>query len=114
MHHEDGFNEDEAGGLKMQRNVYRRIALPAAHALAVPSRTLEKIALEAWKQPPGRVRRIVNGIDTAAYATPVPGSIPGFARRAGETVIGQTALFVPSRTLRGLYALAGRGQALAA
>ena len=27
VHHEDGFNADEAGGLKVQRNVYRRIAL---------------------------------------------------------------------------------------
>ena len=37
-----------------------------------------------------------------------------FAMGAGETVIGQTRLFAPSRTVRGLYALAGPGEALAA
>ena len=91
IHHEDGFNADEAGGLKPQRNIYRRIALPAAHALVVPSRTLERIALEAWKQPAARVHRIVNGIPTTAYAKPVPGAIPGLVRNPGEVVIGALA-----------------------
>ena len=91
VHHEDGFNQDEADGLKPQRNVYRRIALSAAHALAVPSMTLEQIALEQWKQPAARVHRIGNGIDTAAYAKPVAGAIPGLVRKPGETVIGTVA-----------------------
>ena len=30
IHHEDGFNEDEAGGLKLSRNVYRQAALRRA------------------------------------------------------------------------------------
>ena len=92
VHHEDGFNADEAGGLKIERNIYRRFALPVAHALVVPSETLEKIALRTWKQPPARVHRIVNGIATAAYAgKPDPGAIPGFRRRPGEVVIGALA-----------------------
>lgn len=92
VHHEDGFNEDEAGGLKRERNLYRRLALGAAHALAVPSATLEKIALETWKQPRGRVHRIVNGIATDLYARrPEPKSIPGFVRKPKETVIGTVA-----------------------
>ena len=37
-----------------------------------------------------------------------------FAMGAGETVIGQTRLLAPSRTVRGLYTLAGPGAALAA
>jgi glycosyltransferase involved in cell wall biosynthesis len=89
VHHEDGFNEDEAGGLKRERNLYRRIALSAAQALAVPSRSLEQIALETWKQPRARVHRIENGIATAFYARdPDPKAIPGFVRRKGEVVIG--------------------------
>ena len=89
VHHEDGFNEDEAAGLKRERNYYRRIALSAAHALAVPSLSLEKIALEAWKQPRARVHRIENGIATALYARePDPKAIPGFVRRPKEVVIG--------------------------
>ena len=92
VHHEDGFNADEASGLKIERNIYRRFALPAAHALVVPSETLEKIALGTWKQPPARVHRIVNGIATAAYAAkPDPKAIPGFRRRPGEVVIGALA-----------------------
>jgi glycosyltransferase involved in cell wall biosynthesis len=92
VHHEDGFNADEASGLKIERNLYRRLALPAAHALVVPSETLEAIALRIWKQPPERIRRIVNGIDTARYAgKPDPKAIPGFRRRPGEVVIGTLA-----------------------
>ena len=89
VHHEDGFNEDEAGGLKRERNLYRRIALSAAHALAVPSHSLEAIALDTWKQPRARVHRIENGIATALYAKdPDPKAIPGLIRRPKEIVIG--------------------------
>ena len=68
VHHEDGFNEDEADGLKPSRNLYRRIALGRSAALVVPSRVLERIALETWVQPRSKVRLIPNGIATAAYA----------------------------------------------
>ena len=92
VHHEDGFNEDEAAGLKRERNYYRRVALPAAHALAVPSRVLEGIALDTWKQPRGRVHRIVNGIPTALYAqAPDPKAIPGFAPGGRTVTIGTVA-----------------------
>ena len=89
VHHEDGFNADEAGGLKIERNLYRRIALPAAHALAVPSEALERIALGIWKQPPARVHRIANGIATALYAKkPDPKAIPGLVKDDKHVVIG--------------------------
>ena len=92
VHHEDGFNADEAGGLKMERNVYRRIALGTASALVVPSARLETIALKTWKQPRGRVHRIINGIAVADYARkPDPKAIPGFRRKGGEVVIGTLA-----------------------
>ncbi len=92
VHHEDGFNEDEAGGLKRERNLYRRLALSAAYAVAVPSSSLERIALETWKQPRGRVHRIVNGIPTELYAqAPDPKGIPGFTRKPKEIVIGSVA-----------------------
>lgn len=92
VHHEDGFNADEADGLKLERNVYRRLALAKAHALVVPSETLETIALKEWKQPRTRVHRIPNGIATAKYARPPrPDAIPGFRRKTGEIVIGTLA-----------------------
>ena len=92
VHHEDGFNADEAAGLKIERNVYRRIALGAANALVVPSELLEWIALNRWKQPSTRIHRIANGIDTARYAAkPDPRAIPGFVRNEKEVVIGALA-----------------------
>lgn len=92
VHHEDGFNADEAEGLKPQRNMYRRVALGAAKALAVPSETLEEIALKTWKQPRERVHRIPNGIAVDRYAKPPkPDAIPGFSRKKGEVVIGTLA-----------------------
>ena len=92
VHHEDGFNADEAKGLKIERNIYRRIALGAAHALVVPSKTLANIAQSTWKQPEKRVVRIENGIDTALYARKTePRAIPGFVRDRKEVVIGALA-----------------------
>ncbi|URW76283.1 glycosyltransferase [Sphingomonas donggukensis] len=92
VHHEDGFNSDEAVRLSRKRNFYRRFALPAAHALVVPSHALEDIARRVWKQPERRVHRISNGIPTMRYAAkPNPRAIPGFARRKGEVVIGTVA-----------------------
>ncbi|MEA1086288.1 glycosyltransferase family 4 protein [Sphingomonas sp. CD22] len=92
VHHEDGFNADEARGLKIERNVYRRIALGAAQALVVPSEVLEEIARRTWKQPAARLHRIANGIDTALYAgKPELRAIPGFVPNGKEVVIGALA-----------------------
>ena len=91
IHHEDGFNEDEADELKSSRNWYRRIALWRTHALVVPSRTLKRIALDKWGQPASRIQRIANGIDTAAFARgPQPGSFR-VVKREGEKWVGTLA-----------------------
>ncbi|WP_435419404.1 glycosyltransferase family 4 protein [Parerythrobacter aurantius] len=92
IHHEDGFNEDERNGLNPWRNRYRRLALARAQHLVVPSETLEQVALGAWNQPPRRVRRIPNGIDTAAFAAaPMRDAIPGLVKPAGEKWVGTLA-----------------------
>jgi glycosyltransferase involved in cell wall biosynthesis len=89
VHHEDGFNEDEAERLNPRRNRYRRIGLGAAHRLVVPSERLERIAREAWGTVPVR---IPNGVAVARFAgPPEEGAIPGFERRPGEVVIGTVA-----------------------
>ncbi len=100
VHHEDGFNQDEAGGLKHSRNWYRRIALGRAAGLIVPSQRLEAIALGPWAQPPGRVHRIANGIPTAAYAgKPKPNAIPRVIKRKGELWLGTLAGLRPVKNL---------------
>ena len=91
VHHEDGFNADEAERLNRMRNYYRRVALGAAHALVVPSERLEQVALTAWKQPRARIHRISNGIPTGLYAgRPDPRAIPGVAK-GREVVVGTLA-----------------------
>ena len=92
IHHEDGFNADEVAKLNWKRNGFRRLMLPTAHRVVVPSERLEGIARTVWKQPAARIVRIPNGIDTAAYAPPPqPGTIPGFIRREGEIIVGTLA-----------------------
>ncbi|MFC3173806.1 glycosyltransferase [Novosphingobium bradum] len=96
VHHEDGFNEDEAERLKPLRNWYRRIGLGRAAGLIVPSARLERIALEVWHQPRWRVRRIANGIPTDAYAgegaaAPRPDALPRVIKRPGERWLGTLA-----------------------
>ncbi len=91
IHHEDGFNADESAGLKTKRNLFRRLGLPAAHALVVPSQRLEGIALDMWKQPKARVHRIANGIDVRLYRAKPTVSISGLRKKPGEVVIGTLA-----------------------
>lgn len=91
IHHEDGFNEDEAVRLKPARNWYRRAALRKASALVVPSSQLEKIALKTWHQPPAKVVRIANGIDTRAFAEPPQPDALRIIKRPGERWVGTLA-----------------------
>ena len=92
IHHEDGFNADEADGLKAKRNLFRRIALQGAHGLVVPSVRLEEIARTVWKQPQGRLHLIRNGIDVERYARPPePDAIPGLVRSPGKLLVGTLA-----------------------
>ena len=89
VHHEDGFNEDEAAMLDRRRNLYRRVGLGAAYRLVVPSERLERIARKAWGKS---AVRIPNGIPVARFAKPPEeGVIPGFERKAGEIVVGTVA-----------------------
>lgn len=92
IHHEDGFNEDEAVRLDWRRNLFRRAALARAHALVVPSERLQGIARTAWHQPEARIRLIPNGIDVEAYAVPpAADAIPGLVREEGRLVVGTLA-----------------------
>jgi glycosyltransferase involved in cell wall biosynthesis len=99
IHHEDGFNQDEAAELKTRRNLYRRLGLGSAHRLVVPSARLEAIARKAWAQPTAKVVRIANGIDVPRYCAAPTGEIPGLDKRPGEIVIGTVAGLRPVKNL---------------
>ncbi len=114
VHHEDGFNADEAERLKSQRNLYRRLALPVASALVVPSHRLEGIARNVWKEPAVRVHRIANGVPVAGFARkPKARAIPGLKRKNGELIVGTVAGLRPVKNLpRLVRAVAAAGDSL--
>lgn len=92
IHHEDGFNSDEVDRLNPKRNGFRRLMLPTAKAVVVPSQRLETIVYDIWKVPSAKLHRIPNGIDVNAYAkVPAPDAIPGFVKRDGDVIIGTLA-----------------------
>jgi L-malate glycosyltransferase len=100
IHHEDGFNQTETVRLNWKRSAFRRLMLPTAKALVVPSQTLEQIAMTVWKQPAGRLHRIPNGIVLADYAHPPQrDAIPGLTKRDGDVVIGTLAGLRPVKNL---------------
>lgn len=79
VHHEDGFGTEESESLYRRRTWFRRQAFGAAHQIIVPSRVLERIARETWRQPAARVTYIPNGVDLPAFGVkPQPNAIPGF------------------------------------
>lgn len=92
VHHEDGFNEDELYRQKRARVAYRRLALPGARTLVVPSATLERIARTRWGQRSPKLQRVPNGIEMERFARgPEPGSIPGLTRGERTVVVGTVA-----------------------
>lgn len=100
IHHEDGFNADEAVRLKTKRNLFRRLALQRAHGMVVPSVRLETIARTVWKQPAPKVHLIRNGIDVARYAPPpAPDAIPGLRRSPGKLLVGTLAGLRPVKNI---------------
>jgi glycosyltransferase involved in cell wall biosynthesis len=100
IHHEDGFNTDELERQKRKRVLFRRAALPTAHALVVPSARLEEIAGKDWKRPPAGIRRIANGVPLDRYeGQPVADAIPGFRRAPGDVVVGTMAGLRPVKNL---------------
>ncbi len=90
IHHEDGFNEDESIRRNWKRNSFRRLALPTAEALVVPSELLQHVAADEWRAR-RRTVLIRNGIDVAAYAGAPAMPIPGLDKGAEEVVIGTVA-----------------------
>ena len=81
VHHEDGFGADEAGGrLKWTRALARRALLGDALTV-VPSRELERIAIERWGLAATRVTRIPVGVDVTSFQS-------RRTERAGPVIVG--------------------------
>jgi glycosyltransferase involved in cell wall biosynthesis len=109
IHHEDGFNSDEVVRQKPARVWFRRLMLPTATHVVVPSQRLETIAHDIWKQPARKVVRIPNGIrlpSEAEIAEPIP--IEGLNRNGG-IIIGTVAGLRPVKNLPRLVRIFAKG-----
>jgi glycosyltransferase involved in cell wall biosynthesis len=113
VHHEEGFNEDEAESFKSRRVLARRLVLPGAHLVIVPSQRLRAIATGLWKLPEEKVRLIPNGIPLDRFA---PGERdPELRARlgipAGAVVVGTVGSLRPVKNFaRLLDACAAAGE----
>jgi glycosyltransferase involved in cell wall biosynthesis len=67
VHVEDGLLYEEVASLKPRRVLLRRMVLRGAFATVVPSRTLERIAVNEYRVSPRKVIRIPNGVDTTRF-----------------------------------------------
>jgi L-malate glycosyltransferase len=92
VHHEDGFNIDEAGQLKLRRIWARRHGLRRADRVIVVSETLQSIARERWRLPPEQLTLIPNGIDVERFQPEVDSG--GRARIRAELGLSEEDLVV--------------------
>ncbi len=67
LHHEDGFNADEAESFVPRRVWARRLLLGGVARVIVPSHRLASIAAETWKLRTEQVALVPNGIDLECF-----------------------------------------------
>ncbi len=82
LHGEDGFGPDEANGELARRVRFRRLVLPLASRVVVPSQLLLRRAASSWHVPESRRLWIRNGIDLAHFAPPPDDASRAAARAA--------------------------------
>jgi glycosyltransferase involved in cell wall biosynthesis len=99
IHIEDGFGPDEVAARFKRRIWLRRVGLAKVKTIIVPSRNLERIAVEEWRFPPARVRYLPNGVDTERFGAPVPEADRAFRKNPGELIVGTCAALRPEKNL---------------
>jgi glycosyltransferase involved in cell wall biosynthesis len=109
LHHEDGFNADEADTLKRRRSIARRIVCGGVARVIVPSRNLERIALGKWRLRRQSVTRIPNGITAADHDAPTTSRVrEELGIDAAACLIATVAHLRPEKRLDRLIAAVGR------
>ena len=111
VHVEDGFGPEEARGLLWRRVTFRRVVLPFARKVVVPSHGLVRIAAERWRVPAAKLVHVPNGIDLERFAPVEPDSRARrdelreqWGARAGDCVVGTVARLRPEKGLELLLA----------
>ncbi len=94
VHTEDGFGPEERDRQLTRRVLIRRLVLRRS-AVMVPSRTLQRIATEIWRLPPGNLHYIPNGIDLTHFETATPAPLPP----GDGPVVGTIAALRPEKNL---------------
>ena len=87
LHLESGFGTDEAGGDFRRRALIRRMVLSGEVVTVVPSRTLQRRALESWRLQPARLTLVPDGIDTAKFAAAAEDRVPGPVLTVGTVAV---------------------------
>ena len=94
VHVEDGFGPEERAQ-QLPRRVWLRRLFLRGRTVALPSRTLMRIALDVWRLPSARVNYVPNGIDLVRFGGPKP-----TRSGPGETpVIGTVAALRPEKNV---------------
>ena len=107
VHVEDGLGPDEVAG-QLPRRVWTRRLVLRRSTVVLPSRVLERVALDTWRLTRRRVRYIPNGVDLVRFAAPSrpPNGLP---------VIGTVAALRPEKNIgRLLHAFASVREAMPA
>ncbi|MEM6826565.1 MAG: glycosyltransferase family 4 protein [Pseudomonadota bacterium] len=90
VHHESGLHETAEEKARASRHWYRRAALWRTNGLVVRGASMEKEALERWKQPRERITCIPFALDTQRIEQPNPAGLR-VVKREGEQWIGTFA-----------------------
>ena len=98
IHHEDGFNLDEAESQKIRRVLYRRLFLRGKTRVIVPSRCLHNLASKTWRLNEKSLIQIANGIDGSLFQMPTAPAKPSALRDL--PVIGAVAPLRPEKNLQ--------------
>jgi glycosyltransferase involved in cell wall biosynthesis len=113
VHIEDGFGPEERDRQLRRRVLLRRLVLRRS-TVALPSRTLVRIATETWRLDPRRVHYIPNGIDLARFSGVRDPAVAAAWSGEGPVVATVAALRVEKNLPRLLRAFAAATQALPA
>lgn len=100
VHIEDGFGPEETQRQIPRRIWFRRLALARARPIVLPSRTLERIALDQWKFPRSQIAYVPNGVDCARFDRPPDRALlEAHGLDAGIPVIGTVAGLRPEKNV---------------
>jgi|GEM_PF-43636 len=100
IHMEDGFGPDERATQKKLRVWARRFFLSQTYKIVVPSKTLQRIALQVWQLKEGSVAYIPNGVDCEKYAKRNPPlKVPGWEVYPSHPVVGTVAILRKEKNL---------------